>query len=782
MQTKRFFSKLTANPRLTMVSLLATLALNAQAVGLGELVIHSKLGERLDAEIPVMQTAGSFNPSEDMFISIASEVEHNKRNISGYLARQRIQLKLTETIDEDVVIKLSSSEPINEPFLNFLLELKWKTGRLIKEYTLLMDPPGYTASTQAGTVSLSATSQQSADGPSYQQIQLPVVKKKLTNTPYENGLYGPVQAGETLSEIAMRVRPRDHAIPLNKMIDIIFDQNPHAFINGQQDLLLQGVVLTIPELTNIKAILNNEQQPETPVKNSFVKSDTVIKLESEINIRNTGVQHVPLTTLAGLKLTTKLDNNFLNAIKTDSTVYHDASTSHINTADTPVTIAYEAASNIMADKNQVEAIEAEFDIEDSESISTEEILSETEEVEADDFITTVTPTVSDEIETVTTVNEPLEKEVSSTTNSMYLYISIFGAVLCITMLALWFYYRREMANRYVPFPTVQKPKQSIPPRVLVKPEQMPEIEPSLETEEVLATTTQEIDLVDIEQETDEFDMEKTIKHDDEHIATVVMSPEEFKAAGIDIETAGNNNLLSENEIDNLDSEEDESLISDYLDTVEVPMELLDMETNVNNTGNDDTDMLIASDDLEQVVSGSDGVINLSVPMDHEDNEVNSIINDLLEGTPDINLDESQASVESNRDHNTVINLDQGIDYEQVATTEEAEHDIEDLIVNFQDDSPEKEFEKQVSIFMAYGDYLGAEEVIDKALKDDPENTTYRIAQLSLLKATAKFGAALELAKELIPVKDSMTDLERKKLEILSDDLLNDDDNTIYIAS
>ena len=125
-----------------MILLLALLALKAQAVGLGELIIHSKLGEQLNAEIPVVQQAGEFVPADEMFVNITSHGSE-EQTVNAYYAKQTIKLKLEETLDNDVVLKLSSNKPINEPILDFLLEFKWKTGRLIKEYVILLDPPGF---------------------------------------------------------------------------------------------------------------------------------------------------------------------------------------------------------------------------------------------------------------------------------------------------------------------------------------------------------------------------------------------------------------------------------------------------------------------------------------------------------------------------------------------------------------------------------------------------------------------------------------------------------------
>lgn len=134
-------------PMKIVVALAAfALAAAANAAGLGRLTVFSALGQPLLAEIEIV----SLQPGEEENLSarLAPIEAYQAAGVepAGALSSVRINVERRE---KRPVIRLTSAQPINEPFLDILIELSWNAGRLVREYTFLLDPPEYRQRQQA---------------------------------------------------------------------------------------------------------------------------------------------------------------------------------------------------------------------------------------------------------------------------------------------------------------------------------------------------------------------------------------------------------------------------------------------------------------------------------------------------------------------------------------------------------------------------------------------------------------------------------------------------------
>ncbi|QLL16512.1 LPXTG cell wall anchor domain-containing protein [Pseudomonas chlororaphis subsp. aurantiaca] len=123
-----------------LLPLLATLYSSlASAVGLGEITVHSALNQPLEAEIALVQAQG---PEEgELSVSLATASEFKQAGVERLPFLE--DLRFTQVLQgERRVIRVVSSKPVNEPFLDFLLQVNQANGRQLREYTLLIDPPG----------------------------------------------------------------------------------------------------------------------------------------------------------------------------------------------------------------------------------------------------------------------------------------------------------------------------------------------------------------------------------------------------------------------------------------------------------------------------------------------------------------------------------------------------------------------------------------------------------------------------------------------------------------
>ena len=122
----------------TALCLAAPLA--AHAAGLGKLTVLSPLGQPLNAEIEVV--ALQAGEEDGLTARLASPEAFKQAGIefNGTLLSVRLSV---ERRGSRSFIKLTTTQPMNDPFLELLVELQWNAGRLVREYTFLLDPPEY---------------------------------------------------------------------------------------------------------------------------------------------------------------------------------------------------------------------------------------------------------------------------------------------------------------------------------------------------------------------------------------------------------------------------------------------------------------------------------------------------------------------------------------------------------------------------------------------------------------------------------------------------------------
>ena len=122
-----------------VILLLSAIPLWAQALGLGELELNSGLNQPFDARIKLLSpTAGDLN---NLKVQLADIDAFRRAGVDRpfILSKLKFEIEINETGAD--YIRVTSREPIREPFLNFLVEANWSNGRLFREYTVLLDPP-----------------------------------------------------------------------------------------------------------------------------------------------------------------------------------------------------------------------------------------------------------------------------------------------------------------------------------------------------------------------------------------------------------------------------------------------------------------------------------------------------------------------------------------------------------------------------------------------------------------------------------------------------------------
>lgn len=116
------------------------LSANAFAVGLGGINVASALGQTLKADIQLVDI--SKNEKDSLSVRLASPDAYKDSGLE-YPYGNKFKFEIQSRADGQPYINVSSAQPVNDPFVSLLVELNWSSGKLTREYTFLLDPPGY---------------------------------------------------------------------------------------------------------------------------------------------------------------------------------------------------------------------------------------------------------------------------------------------------------------------------------------------------------------------------------------------------------------------------------------------------------------------------------------------------------------------------------------------------------------------------------------------------------------------------------------------------------------
>ncbi|MCC6853928.1 MAG: hypothetical protein IT502_16625 [Rubrivivax sp.] len=245
---------------LTGVALAAACLWGAQAwaLGLGRLAVQSALGEPLRAEIEV--TAITPDEAASLKLRVASPDIYKAQGVEYNAALGAAQVQLVRRPDGRSVLRVSSERAVLEPFVDVIIEAAWSSGRFVRDYTMLFDPPTL-RSAQAGAAAPAAApaapapptpaappvAAAPAPAPRAQPVPRPApgpaAAPPVAAAPGGAQEY-PVRPGDSLSRIAGQVRRP--GVSLDQMLVALFRANPQAFMGENMSRLKAGAVLTVP--------------------------------------------------------------------------------------------------------------------------------------------------------------------------------------------------------------------------------------------------------------------------------------------------------------------------------------------------------------------------------------------------------------------------------------------------------------------------------------------------------------------------------------------------------
>lgn len=266
---------------------MAALPLAAHAAGLGKISVFSALGQPLKAELEVFATS---EEAQSLQAKLASADAFRQADIE--YVPVLVTLKFSREVKErdgHRYIQVTTDRPVNEPFIDMLVEMNWASGRLVREYTFLLDPPDLVPATSPAPVAVpavkfEAAAVQPAEKPPVAPVAesppvgdaRPAMPKPAAGVPQKpaDTSVAPVAkmtgsteqrnrkvaAGDTLGKIAAQTRPA--GVSLDQMLVALFRNNQTAFDGGNMNRLRAGKILAIPDDEAVGKIAADEARKE----------------------------------------------------------------------------------------------------------------------------------------------------------------------------------------------------------------------------------------------------------------------------------------------------------------------------------------------------------------------------------------------------------------------------------------------------------------------------------------------------------------------------------------
>jgi pilus assembly protein FimV len=271
------------------------------ALGLGDINVKSFLNQPLNAEVELLNVRDL--TAQEILPGLATKDDFARAGVDRNYFLTGLRYEVVVRDNGTAFVKVTSHKPVREPFLNFLVEVHWPAGRLLREYTLLLDPPTFSDDIASSVKpALSANTQQSTQ-PAVTTTAVPQrtppQATTRTNTSTSSN-YGqtPYQAPGTATEsrdtpdsyrttssdslwkVAAKLRPVNDVTVQQTMV-AIQRENPNAFIDNNINLLRAGQVIRTPSANSVRQITRQQAIEEVARQNKAWQNRGLAKTQSD---------------------------------------------------------------------------------------------------------------------------------------------------------------------------------------------------------------------------------------------------------------------------------------------------------------------------------------------------------------------------------------------------------------------------------------------------------------------------------------------------------------------
>ncbi len=258
---------------LLSTALFALYSESVHGLGLGDLKLNSALNQEFSAEIRLTNLRGL--GIDEILPNLASADDFRRVGVERTYVLTDLRFKVQANDQGELSILITSTRPIIEPYLNFIVEVLWPSGRILREYTVLLDPPVFgeqgvepiavgRTQTTVPTERTAAQPRARAAAPRVADLEEAEPAAQVGEVAGDD--YGVTGPGDTLWAIALKVRP-DSSVSAQQTMLAIQKYNPNAFINNNINLLMAGYVLRIPTLREIEEVSLDSAVREVQIQN-----------------------------------------------------------------------------------------------------------------------------------------------------------------------------------------------------------------------------------------------------------------------------------------------------------------------------------------------------------------------------------------------------------------------------------------------------------------------------------------------------------------------------------
>nr|MBA2690838.1 pilus assembly protein FimV [Burkholderiales bacterium] len=226
------------------------------AAGLGRLTVQSALGQPLQAEIELLSVQKG--EADSLAARIASQEAFREAKVDYSPILNAIRFSVEKRPNGEPYLRLTTSQPVEEPFIDMLVELSWASGRLVREFPLLLDPPGFAAKQAAPAVAARTPAPPIASPtPAVKPVEpentarpatpaAPAAAAEPAAAAGETSTADSykVKSGDTLYRIANEMKPGN--VDLDRMVVALFRENRQAFMGNNMNRLKSGAILKLP--------------------------------------------------------------------------------------------------------------------------------------------------------------------------------------------------------------------------------------------------------------------------------------------------------------------------------------------------------------------------------------------------------------------------------------------------------------------------------------------------------------------------------------------------------
>ncbi|MDX5333041.1 MAG: hypothetical protein LPK58_03240 [Gammaproteobacteria bacterium] len=227
-------------------------------MGLGDIRLNTVLNQPLNADIELLSpTAGEL---AELRVALASSEAYNRAGVERAFFHTKLRFEVVKRPDGTAVIRVTSREPVREPYLNFLLEATWGSGQVLREYTVLIDPPALMPAPRQMTRAPAVA----APAPAPRAVTAAPAAAAPTG-----GRVGDeyrTSRSDTLWKIASEVRP-DSGVSMEQTMLGLLEANPNAFYDQNINNLKAGYVLRVPTREEMAAVSQGEALAEVRRQN-----------------------------------------------------------------------------------------------------------------------------------------------------------------------------------------------------------------------------------------------------------------------------------------------------------------------------------------------------------------------------------------------------------------------------------------------------------------------------------------------------------------------------------